>query len=91
MRSMCLHIPLVSDVFVLQTNVFTKGASGVLCVCRDGAELPVAFYSRQLKERESNYAATELEYLAVKDSVCHFEVFLHDKPFKRLEGLLKST
>ena len=57
----------------------------------------MAFFSRQLKERERNYAATELECLAVKESIRHFEVYLHGREFvvqtdhKALESLLKST
>ena len=38
-------------------------------------EKPVAFYSRQLKDAETCYAATELECLAVVESVRHFEVY----------------
>jgi len=53
-----LTIPLESDHFVLQTDASGKGISGVLSVCRNGAELPVAFFSRQLKDRERNYSAT---------------------------------
>ena len=74
-----------------------KGISGVLSVCRDGEELPVAFYSRQLQERERSYAATELECLVVRDAVKHFKVYLHGRPFvvqtdhHALESLLKST
>ena len=71
--SLCLFcvltIPLFSDHFRLQTDASGRGISGVLSVCRDKAELPVAFYSRQLKGGELNYVATELECLAIKESV----------------------
>ena len=37
----------------------------------------MAFFSRQLLDRERSYAATELECLAVRDAVKHFEVYLY--------------
>ena len=52
-----------------QTDVSGKGLSGMLSVFRDGVELPVAFYSRQLRGAETRYSASELECLAVVDSV----------------------
>ena len=65
----------------------------MLCVKRQSLELPIAFFSRQLRDRET---ATELECLAVLESVKHFEVYLHDQHFRvetdhrALEGLLRS-
>ena len=44
-----LTIPLECDHFVLQTDASGKGISGVLSACRNDAEQPVAFFSRQLK------------------------------------------
>ena len=44
-----------SDLFVLQTDALSRGVSGVL---RDGMELPVGFYSRQLKDTEKRYSAS---------------------------------
>ena len=43
-----LHIPSPSNKFVLKTDDSYAGIGGCLSVTRDGAELPVAFYSRQL-------------------------------------------
>ena len=67
----------VNGAIVLQTDASGKGISGVLSVCRNSTEQPVAFFSRQLKNREWNYSATELECLAVKASVQHFEIYLY--------------
>ena len=54
--SVCtLHIPSPSDKFVLQTNASYAGIGGCLSVMRDGAELPVAFYSQQLRDPETRY------------------------------------
>ena len=83
-------------LFVLQTDASMCGMSGVLNVIRDGAELPVGFYSRQLRNAETHYSATELECLAVVEAVRHFEVHLHGQPFnvetdhRALELLLSS-
>ena len=91
-----LHIPVSSDAFILQTDASLCGVSGVLSVIRDGMELQVRFWSRQLKDSETRYSASELECLAVVDAVHHFEVYLHGRTFKietdhkALEALLSS-
>ena len=91
-----LYIPVSGVKFGLQTDASVKGVSGVLCVKRQSLELPIAFFSRQLRDRERKYAATELECLAVLESVKHFEVYLHDQHLRvetdhrALEGLLRS-
>ena len=71
-----LHIRSTSDKFVLQTDATYAGNGGCLSVMRDGAELPVAFYSRQLRDPETRYSVTEVECLAVVESIRHFEVYL---------------
>ena len=53
----------------------------VLSVSRDGAEQSVGFFSRQLRDAETRYSATELECLAVVETIRHFEVYLHGCPF----------
>ena len=75
-RVPALTLPMDRDDFVLQTDASGVGIGAVLSVRRDGEELPVAFYSRKLKERERRYSATELEGLAVVEGVSHFEVYL---------------
>ena len=72
--------PVPSDSFILQTDASGRSIGGVLSVCRNGEELPVAFHSRQLKTVE-NYSATDLEGLVVVDSVRHFEVYLSGRKF----------
>ena len=72
---------MCTDTFVLVTDACLSGIAGVLCGCRNGEELTVSFYSRQLQDRETRYFATELECLAVVDSVKHFEVYLHGRSF----------
>ena len=91
-----LNVPVSNYIFVLQTDASYCGVSGVLSVFREGEELPVAFYSRQLKDRETRYSATEVEYLAAFEAIRYFEVYLMGWRFtletdnKALEALLTS-
>ena len=68
----------------------------VLNVIYSGKEKPVAFYARHLKGEELNYSATELEALAVTQSVEHFAHYLFGHRFtvlmdhRGLESLLTS-
>ena len=77
-------------------NELARPVMGTIFLVRDGAELPVGFYSRQLRDAETRYSATELECLAVVEAVGHFELHLHGRPFKvetdhrALELLLSS-
>ena len=71
-----LTIPTREDSFLLQTDASTVGIGAVWSVRRDNEEKPVVFYSRKLQPREQRYSATELEGLAVVDSVDHFSVYL---------------
>ncbi len=72
-----LFIPVSHDVFVLYTDASGSGVGGCLHVCRDGKELPVGFFSRQLRPAEKNYSVTELECLAIVASLSHFEFYLY--------------
>ncbi len=71
-----LTVPVVEDVFVLYTDASGVGINGCLHVSRDGVELPVEFFSQQLRGAERNYSVSELEALAVVAAVYHFEVYL---------------
>ena len=74
-----LTIPESDDTFILQTDA--SGIGGVLSVIRDGITHPTAFFSRQLQQHQKNYSATELEALALVDSILHFEMYLYDRDF----------
>ena len=76
-----LTLPILSDQFILQTDVSGVGLGAVLSVQRDGEDLPVAFYSRKLQPRERRYSATELKGLAVVAAVHHFDAYLITHPF----------
>ena len=63
--------------FILHTDASGRGIGSVLSQWNgQGEEKPVAYYSRKLEPRERKYTVTELECLAVVDSVRHFAVYL---------------
>ena len=80
-KVLCLSIPSACDVFTLVTDASSRGIGSVLCVTRESCELPVAFHSRQLRARERNYSASELEGLAVVEAIRHFEIYLFGAAF----------
>ncbi len=63
--SLCNHcvlcVPCANDSFQLHTDTSRVGIGAVLNVLREGQDRPVAFFSRQLRDVECRYSATELE------------------------------
>ncbi len=74
-----LHIPQSSDSFLLYTDTSGVGVGGCLHIQRDDQELPVAFFSRQLKAAKKHYSVTELEALAIVSSVRPFDYYLYGR------------
>ena len=67
--------------FVLHTNASFQTVSAVLSVVRGNVEQPVGYYSKALTKIKKNYAATEIEYLAIiKKVVDHFAIHLLEQP-----------
>ena len=75
-----LTVPFSTDVFELHPDASRLGIGSVLNVVRDTEVLPVAVYSRQLRGSEMR-STTELEALAVCESVKHFAHFLYGATF----------
>ena len=46
------------------------------------AWVPLAYFSRKLEPRETRYTITELETMAIVDSVEHFAVYLLGVPLE---------
>ena len=96
-NSVTLYVPSLSDTFTLSTDTSGAGLGACLHVIRDYEQLPVAFYSRQLRGAEKKYTITELESLAIVCAVKHFEYYLYGSTFtvytdhKACEALLKDT
>ena len=79
-----LTVPSHKEDFVLHTDASGKGIGATLNVWRDGKELPVAFFSKQLQGAQHNYSATELEGLALFKSVNYFAHYLYGTRFEVL-------
>ena len=77
--SLCILLP--EDTFSLVTDASGLGIGGVLQVQRKGEWTPAAYFSRQLKGPEQRYSATEIEALAVVESVRHFNYYLYGQKF----------
>ena len=74
-----LHVPVISDVFVVHTDA--SGLRRSPTVIRNGNTLPFSFFSRQLRDAECRYSATELEAQAVLAPVSHFYHYLYGTRF----------
>ncbi len=79
--SVCLIVPCVSDIFVLECDASACGVGAVLSVERGKDQYPVAFFLRQLKGAQSRYSAQELEGLALFEAVRHFAFYLYGNRF----------
>ena len=77
-----LCIPLPHDTFSLVTDASGLGIGGVLQVLRDGEWQAAAYYSRQLKGPEQRYSATEMEALAMLETINHFNYYLYGRSFR---------
>ena len=76
-----LIVPLPTDRFSIITDASGLGIGGVLQVEREGDWLAAAYYSRQTKGAEIRYSATELEALALVDTIMHFSYYLYGHSF----------
>ena len=76
-----LSIHLPEDAMSLVTDASGMGIGGVLQVCREGAWEAAAFFSRQLRGVEQRYSATELEALALVETIRHFAYYLYGNCF----------
>jgi len=76
-----LCIPLPEDKYSIVTDASGLSIGGVLQVRRDDRWEAAAFFSRQLKGAEQRYSATEMEALAVVESINHFAYYLYGHQF----------
>ena len=79
--SCALEIPLPQDEFSLVTDASGFRLGAVLQVKRKDGWAAAAFYSRQTQGPERRYSASELEALAVVESVRHFNPYLYGQKF----------
>ena len=62
-------IPREEEELLLQTDASLRGIGGALSVIREGKEMPDGFYSRKLKDAQTRDSATEVECLAIVQSI----------------------
>ena len=92
-----LCIPMESDCVSIVTDASGRGIGGVLQVRRQEEWQPAAYFSRQLRGVKQRYSATELEALALVETITHFGHYLYRRSFeaftdhKPLEQLMLST
>jgi len=78
-----LHLPDLSKPFILRTDASIQGLGAVLLQSDDKETtlFPTAYASRKLTKAEENYAAVELECLALIWAVEKFQPYLYGKHF----------
>ena len=76
-----LTIPLPEDAMSIVTDASGRGIGGVLQVRRGEEWQAAAFYSRQTRGAEQRYSDTELEALALVETIRHFSYYLYGKCF----------
>ena len=92
-----LCVPVLGDKLSIVSDASGRGIGGVLQVQRDGEWCPAAYFSRQLRGAEHRYSATELEALALTETIRHFSYHLYGQHFtaytdhRPLEQLTRST
>ena len=76
-----LCIPLPEDVFSLVTDASGLGIGAVLQMKREDQWEMAAFYSWLTRGAKQRYSATELEALALVESIKHFSYYLYGHSF----------
>lgn len=76
-----LHYPSFSHSFIVSTDASLVGLGMALSQKIDGIEYPIAFASRTLKPSEKKYSITELEMLAILESLHLWNVYLSHQNF----------
>lgn len=72
--------PNFQKPWTLQTDASYDGLGAVLSqLDENGKDHPVAFYSRTLQKSERNYAAWEIEALAVVSALTYFRTYLYEQ------------
>ena len=85
MSAPVLAYPDPNREYLLETDALRLGLGAVLSQKQsDGKYHPVAFGSRALHGAEVNYHSTKLEFLAMKWSIKHFQMYLLGHHFKVL-------
>ncbi|KAG6439144.1 hypothetical protein O3G_MSEX000524 [Manduca sexta] len=77
-----LRVPDFTKPFSIQCDASNMGTGGVLIQNIDGLEVPIAYTSKKLSERERKYSASERELLSVIHAVEQFRPYVEGTHFK---------
>jgi len=77
---LCISLP--QDTFSIVTDASGLGIGGVLQIMREGEWQAAAYFSRLLKGPEQRYSATEMETLAIVETVALFNYYLYERRFQ---------
>jgi len=75
------RLPDFEKEFVLQTDACSDGIGAILLQEEEGLKHPMAFASRKLLQRESQYSTIEKKCLAIVWAIQKFQNFLYGKSF----------
>ena len=76
-----LHLPDLTQDFILRTDASNIGLGAVLLQTHQEERFPVAYASRKLLRREQAYSTIERECLAIVWAVKKFEPYLYGREF----------
>ena len=76
-----LKLPDFRKAFIITTDASSQGLSGILAQRVNGLDCPISFFSKKLTEAQSKYSATQLELLAVVETLDHFKPYLMGAKF----------
>jgi hypothetical protein len=77
-----LYLPAKDDFIILETDASDEYWSAILKArLTDGTERLCKYSSGTFKDAEKNYHSNEKEYLAVKNGIKKFEIYLAPKQF----------
>ena len=80
-KSPILKLPILSQVFIVQTDASDRGLGAVLLQEEGDHKFPVAYASRKLKPSEEHYSTIEKECLDIVWSIQKFHRYLFGKEF----------
>jgi hypothetical protein len=76
-----LQYPDFTKSFILTTDASNKALGAIVSQGEVGKDLPIAYASRILNKKESNYSTTELECLAIIFGVNQFRPYIYGRKF----------
>jgi hypothetical protein len=76
-----LAFPDFSKRFKVETDACEYGMGAILSQKQDGADQPIAYFSKSLNKAERNYSTTEKEALTIIAAVKQFRPYIYGHEF----------